>query len=220
MERFFLIIILFGSVAGLNGCAVFKHAPRTINTNSHTKTLKRAAPKKISTDQREKLAKLAEQAIGKTCIKLKNRVFRADCSGVIRGLFAQAHIPLGGIIKLANDNDVKAIYRYVQKYGKILKEKPLPGDLIFFHNTYNRSRSGHMNDALTHIAIIEKIENNIIYFVHHLGKSIIRSRMNLSQPTISVDPKTNQRINHILRRSYFGEKSYTAAELFAGFGRL
>ena len=177
-------------------------------------------PPKISIEKREQLVKLAHQAIGKSRIDLKGSRFRADCSGTIRALFAQARIPLGGIIKNQDDNDVKTIYRYVQKYGQIFKTEPLPGDLIFFHNTYNRSNSGSMNDALTHIGIIEKIDEDIIYFIHHLGRTIIRSRMNINNPKDIYDSKRNQRINHILRRADNKHKSYTAGELFAGFGRL
>jgi hypothetical protein len=127
---------------------------------------------------------------------------------------------LGGIIKNHDDNDVKAIYRYVQKYGQLSKTNAEPGDLVFFHNTYNRSNSGYMNDALTHIGIIEKIDNNIIYFIHHLGKSIIRSRMCITKPDLLFDPLTNERLNHVLRRAQGRARAYAAGELFAGFGRL
>jgi len=176
-------------------------------------------PPKITPEQRLLLVSLARQAVGKARITKKTGA-RADCSGTMRALFAQARIPLGGILKSRDDNDVKTIYRYVQKYGKILKSGPEIGDFVFFHNTYNLSKSGLMNDALTHIGIIEKIDRDTIYFIHHLGKSIIRSRMNLAQPKLSRCPKTQERINHVLRRSQGEQKSYTAGELFAGFGRL
>ena len=209
MRRYIILLLLF---TALCGCV-----PRSARLIKPTREYPR--PPKINAEQRERLVNLARQALGKSRV-LEKPNLRADCSGTIRALFAQAKIPLGGIIKNSNDNDVKTIYRYVQKYGQILKSDPAIGDLVFFHNTYNLSRSGLMNDALTHIGIIEKIEKDTIYFVHHLGKSIIRSRMNLAQPQHSRDPKTHERINHILRRSQGHEKSYTAGELFAGFGRL
>jgi hypothetical protein len=213
MHRHILFIIAL-MVLTQGGCITLRPSASIISS-----TRKYARPPKISTEQREKLVSLARQALGKARIAEKPHM-RADCSGTIRALFAQAKIPLGGIIKNPNDNDVKTIYRYVQKYGQILKSDPQAGDLVFFHNTYNLSRSGLMNDALTHVGLIEKIDQETIYFVHHLGRLIIRSRMSLAHPRLARDPKTKQRINHILRRAYGREKSYTAGELFAGFGRL
>jgi hypothetical protein len=77
-----------------------------------------------------------------------------------------------------------------------------------------------MNDALTHIGIVEKLEGSTVHFIHHLGRAIIRSRMDLSLPKSTFHPKTHARINHILRRPQGIHKAYTAAELFAAFGRL
>ncbi len=176
--------------------------------------------RKLTAKDRNRIAETAHKSIGKSSIKAGQRAFRADCSGTVRGIFAQARVPLGGVMKSRADNDVKAIYRYVRKYGQIIKSKPQPGDLVFFHNTYDRSRNGRLNDALTHIGIVEKIEGSLVHFVHHLGRSIIRSRMDLSMPTKSINPATNKRVNHMLRRAQGPHPSFTTGQLFAGFGRL
>ena len=176
--------------------------------------------KKLSSEDRSLITKIAQRSIGKHSITTPKRSFRADCSGTIRGIFFKAQIPLGGILKTKSDNDVKAIYRFVRKYGEIIKNNPQPGDLVFFHNTYDRSRNGHMNDALTHIGIVEKVEGTLVHFIHHLGRSIIRSRLDLSKPKMTIDPTTQERINHILRRAQGAYPPFMTAQLFAGFGRL
>lgn len=205
----------------LSGCASLKVGLKT-SRNISPKSTERliVKPKPLLSDERQKLASVAKTFIGKSALKVGPHTFRSDCSGAIRAIFATARLRLGGIIKRAGDNDVKTIYRYVQKYGKVIKNSAEPGDLVFFHNTYDRSRNGRMNDALTHIGLIEKIEGDTIYFVHHLGQSVIRSRMNLAHPTQTYDPHNHTRINHILRRAQGKHRAYTAAELFAGFGRL
>jgi 6-pyruvoyltetrahydropterin/6-carboxytetrahydropterin synthase len=191
-------------------------------TLSHTKLIKNVTqkPHVLRTDDRAKIVTIAQNSLGKKRVKVTNEKFRDDCSGTVRAIFAKANIWLGGIIKQNFENDVKAIYRYVKKYGKIIKSNPTAGDLIFFHNTYDRSRNGNMNDALTHMGIVEKVDGNTVHFIHHLGQSIIRSRMDMSFPHNSFHPITKQRINHVLRRAKGKNKAYTAAELFAGFGRL
>jgi hypothetical protein len=210
MPRLCLIILLLITTGH---CATI-----TPKVSSHRSSSRKKIS--LSQEQRQRLIRLAHEAVGKSRIALKHRSFRADCSGTIRALFAQARIPLGGILKREADNDVKLIYRFVQSYGRIIKNNPLPGDLVFFHNTYNRNGTKKMDDALTHIGIVEKIDNNIIYFIHHMGKSIIRSRMNIKKPRLAIDPQTKERINHILRRAQGPQRAYTAGELCAGFGRL
>ncbi|HXW60347.1 MAG TPA: NlpC/P60 family protein [Myxococcota bacterium] len=203
---------------GLVGCTPVSTGTKSSKLGTAPKN--HVSHKPLLEEERERLAHVAHNFVGRSKLKVGKNEFRRDCSGAIRAIFAAARLRLGGIIKNNDDNDVKTIYRYVQKYGHIIKNNPLPGDLVFFHNTYDRSRNGRLNDALTHIGMVEKIEGDIVYFVHHLGQIIIRSRMNLKLPKESFDPKTGKRINHFLRRAQGRHKAFTAAELFAAFGRL
>lgn len=212
------IAVVIAALSFLGACTPIRAGLKTPQvTTQGAKTLTR--PRPLIQEERQRLAHVAQSFIGKSKLKVGKTTFRSDCSGAIRAIFAAARLRLGGIIKNDGDNDVKTIYRYVQKYGHIIKNSPEPGDLVFFHNTYDRSRNGRLNDALTHIGMVEKVEGDLIYFVHHLGHIIIRSRMNLKAPTQSFDPKGG-RINHVLRRAQGPHKAFTAAELFAAFGRL
>lgn len=199
------------------GCSTLSRPHRSTQT-THKLFAQNRLP--LQEMDRTKLALIAQSALGKSKLKVGETSFRDDCSGTIRAIFAKANIGLGGIIKNYQENDVKALYRYVKKYGEITQSNPRMGDLVFFHNTYDRSRNGRMNDALTHVGIVEKVEDSTVHFIHHLGQSIIRSRMDLSRPTESFDKTTKKRINHILRKAQGSYRAYTAAELFAGFGRL
>lgn len=210
--KFLILNIFIISSVTLSGCSTIGF--------SKNKSGKTFTYKALDSKDRQNLVKHAKDAVGKGRIKVGPKNFRADCSGIIRALFAQSRLPLGGVLKTKDDNDVKAIYRFVRKYGQITKNNPTPGDLIFFHNTYDRNRSGLMDSPLTHIGMVEKIEDGTVYFIHHLGELIIRSRMNLSLPNDAVDKKTGERVNHILRRAQGNYPAFTAAELFAGFGRL
>jgi probable lipoprotein NlpC len=211
-------IFFFLVLMGLLSACISSQKQRIFKKSAHASAQRSFRP--LNAEDRSRLSKLAQTYVGKTELSFGKHKFRPDCSGTVRAIFAHAHVFLGGVIKDKNDNDVKAIYRYVKKYGKIIFTKPKAGDLVFFHNTYDRSRNGQMNDALTHIGIVEKVKGNVVFFVHHLGQSIIRSRMDLSQPDKTMDLSGNIRLNHILRRAQGSFRAYTAAELFAGFGRL
>lgn len=204
------------------GCSTVSSHTRAVAPSAQERKPSRRALHRspLGSAERSRLLSQAKSALGKSQVTIGTRSFRNDCSGTIRGIFAGARIGLGGIIKNSAENDVKAIYRYVQKYGTIHKNKPEVGDLVFFHNTYDRSRDGRMRDPLTHIGIVEKVEGSTVYFIHHLGQSIIRSRMDLSRPRETFDAQGQTRLNHILRRPQGRNRAYTAAELFAGYGRL
>lgn len=203
----------------LSSCSTTAHLKRQEprRHTTPTTTMKRSP---ITDQDRQRIAKVAQGALGRSSLKVGAKQFRADCSGTVRAIYARARVGLGGIFKNNSENDVKAIYRYVQKYGTIHKSKPSPGELVFFHNTYDRSRNGRMSDPLTHIGVVERVEGSTIHFIHHLGQSIIRSRMDLSSPKETFSAANNKRINDILRRPQGRHRAYTAGELFAGFGRL
>ncbi len=215
LGRTWSLIIFFCLVSACSSTKILKPAADIKQTKA---LLAKRSP--LKDNERKRLLNAAQKALGKQSLAVGKKSYRNDCSGTIRAIFTEARIGLGGILKNAQDNDVKAIYRYVQKYGKVVKENPLPGDLVFFHNTYDRNKKGLMNNALTHIGIVEKIEGSTVHFIHHLGDLIIRSRMDLSFPHDTYHPKTGERINHILRRACKKDRAYTSAELFAGFGHL
>ena len=95
------------------------------------------------------------------------------------------------------------------------------GDLVFFHNTYDRNRDGRLNDSLTHVGVVEEVKTDgTVTYVHHAGARILRFRMNLDQPNAVRDPKTGRRLNHPLRRASGSQPSMTSGQLFAGYGTL
>lgn len=217
--RAYSLVALIVAAVFFVGCSTTSIGKKS--SDAQLANIRKINPRREVTEQdRMRVAAIAQQALGKSSLKVFGKQFRSDCSGTVRAIFTRAKIGLGGIIKGTFENDVKAIYRYVQKYGSIRKNDPSPGDLVFFHNTYDRSRNGRMNDALTHIGIVERVDGTTVHFIHHLGQSIIRSRMDLSKPRETFGTNGNKRINDVLRRAQGTHRAYTAGELFAGFGRL
>ena len=127
--------------------------------------------------------------------------YRKDCSGLARAIYKNAGKPLGGTQLYAGENDVSILYRYSQKHGRLHRNAPSPGDLVFFDNTTDLNRDGAFNDLLTHVGVVEKVrDDGTIIFVHQIGPRPVRARMNLSHPQKVQDGQTGQRLNHILRR--------------------
>ena len=170
---------------------------------------------------RSRVTDSATAMVGQRQVHVNGKAYRRDCSGVVRGIYAHAGLPLGGNPLTPNENDVSIIYRWVEENGSVRKSHPLPGDLVFFDDTYDRNGDERENDPLSHIGVVEDIlSDGTVVFVHHVSGGILRYRMNLRNPTTTTEESTGKRRNHILRRGSQHIDSATTAELFVGYGTV
>lgn len=171
------------------------------------------------------LAKTAVRFVGHSRIQVGGRNFNPDCSGFVRGVYASQRVDLySGLGELDGGNGVGRIYTHVMEHGRIHYGPTVhPGDLVFFHNTWDFNGDGLPNDPLTHIGVVEKVEpDGTVLFVSSLSRGIERYRMNLQHPDIhkTVDGRV---FNDFLRRKQFSDgmgTHYLAGQLFAAFGTL
>jgi hypothetical protein len=98
--------------------------------------------------------------------------------------------------------------------------KPRPGDLAFFHDTYDRNHDGELGDPFSHVAIVESAETSgratLIHFGSHGVKRIV---LDTSRPTVHRIAEFV--VNDFLRIRRSGDPPgtrYLAGELLAGFG--
>ncbi|MBL8036070.1 MAG: C40 family peptidase [Nitrospira sp.] len=171
------------------------------------------------------LAKTAVRFVGQSRIQIGGRNYNPDCSGFVRGVYASQRVDLySGLGELDGGNGVGRIYTHVVEHGRIHYGPTIhPGDLVFFHNTWDFNGDGVPNDPLTHIGVVEKVEpDGTVLFVSSLSRGIERYRMNLRYP--DIHKTTDGRVfNDFLRRKRFGDgmgTHYLAGQLFAAFGTL
>jgi hypothetical protein len=97
---------------------------------------------------------------------------------------------------------------------------PSPGDVAFFDDTYDRNGNGRLDDELSHVAIVESVdEDGTIHLVHVGSKGVVRIVMNLRRPEDHVD-EAGKVLNDYLRAHADGDAPrtrYLAGELWAGF---
>jgi hypothetical protein len=173
----------------------------------------------------ETLAKTAVGFLGRSRIEVGGRQFTSDCSGLARGVYATQSVDLyGGLGKLDGGNGVGRIFTHVMQHGRIHYGPTVhPGDLVFFHNTWDFNRDGFPNDPLTHVGVVEQVElDGTVVFVSWVAAGIERYRMNLQEPSMH---KTGDGrvLNDFMRRKNFGDSKatrYLTGQLFAAFGTL
>jgi hypothetical protein len=171
------------------------------------------------------IAQTASRLVGARTIQTGNRFISYDCAGVARAIYLSQGIDLyeGGEQK-AHANGVRLIYEHVRAYGRIHHGPTVrPGDLVFFDNTWDVNADGMLNDPLTHVGIVEGVEQNgTVVFISRVSNAIERYRMNLREPN-AMRASDGRLLNDYLRRKKSDDllaTGYLTGQLFAGFGRL
>lgn len=133
--------------------------------------------------------------------------FAGDCTDFVRRVYAEARVPLPAESK--GRSATESMFRSLSRV-----RRPRPGDLAFFHRTYDRDGPGPRRNRFTHVALVESVHGSQLTLIHRGGAGIRRIRMNLARPA-------DRRENDVLRRRGKNEALRAralAGELFAGFG--
>lgn len=171
------------------------------------------------------LAQTATKFLGRSRVEISGHKFSYDCSGLARGVYFSQGIDLyEGMEDVRGANGVRTIYRHVRRYG-ILHHGPNVrlGDLVFFHNTWDYNGDGRLNDLLTHIGVVERVESDgTVVFVSRVSGGIERYRMNLRYPDIHRT-SDGRVLNDYIRQKHFSDPRgtvYLTGQLFSSFGTL
>jgi len=176
-----------------------------------------------SADAVEAVLAAARDTLGVSSPRLDGDAVPTDCSGYLHALYKRAHVDLFSEAR-PGDNGVRAIVRWVQRYGRLYRfQLAAPGDLVFFDNSYDRNGDRRLNDRLTHAGLVEQVlPDGTLLIVHATNHGIVREPMNLFRPHEATDA-SGRAINAPLRRKGTGDGPKTPhlmSELFAGFGRV
>jgi len=142
----------------------------------------------------------------------------ALAAAYVRAVYELNETPVG-----ANDGTIVDIYRYTQEHGTVYHTtRPAVGDLVFFHNTYDRSGDGRNNDWYTHIGIVEDVDSaGTVSVLSFISGAVSRTHLNLDAP--STERESGRTLNSTMRQATRQDPPNTqvlAGELFAGFGSL
>lgn len=172
---------------------------------------------------RTAIVRTATKLVGAKTIASKGRRIAYDCAGVTRAIYLEHGIDLydSGAAD-PNANGVRLIYAHLRQHGT-LHQGPIvhPGDLVFFDNTWDFNGDGMLNDPLTHVGVVERVERDgTVVFISRVADAVERYRMNLALP--HVHKTADGRIlNDYMRRKQPTDPEdmgHLTGELFAFFG--
>ena len=157
------------------------------------------------------VARSAGSLVGRERLVVDGESFRYDCSGLVSAAYTKAGLELSGTSASLN-----ALARKTGTFHERLR--PEVGDIVFFDNTWDRNGNGRRDDSLTHVAVVESIDDKGTQTLVHLGgKGVVRMMMNLEEPGVYKDA-SGAILNSYLRRGKSGER--LTGQLWSGYGSL
>ncbi|MFO0599446.1 MAG: hypothetical protein U0228_29340 [Myxococcaceae bacterium] len=179
-----------------------------------------APPPLLAPGSRDSALSAARSLVGHTRLVVNGKRFGDDCTGFVRATFEPLGLSLMSDAQ-PGDNGVTAMWRYASRHGRIFEGgRPVPGDLVFFKETYDLNRDGVTNDGLTHIGVVDDVEaDGTVVVMHRVARGVVRYRMNLAQPTRRTDAG-GHKLNDWLRTEAPGSKPRLMGELFAGYATI
>jgi hypothetical protein len=150
--------------------------------------------------------------------------FNPDCSGYVEAVFAAEGIPLRALMQRVAPrarSGVAAAFEAVRAYGEAFgaEARPHPGDLVFFHATWDRDGDGKLDDPFTHMGIVERMDGDTVVFLHRGGDRVVRAVMTPGRPGIARGADGRE-LNSPLRVRKGIRGPDLAGELFAAYGRI
>jgi hypothetical protein len=124
------------------------------------------------------------------------------------------------------DPIVKALYQQLNRNEQIVTGSATPkaGDLVFFHNTYDRDFDGRADDWFTQAGVVERTDGDgTLHFIAYSRGQIRRMVLNTLHPALQKNLRSGQDLNSFMREKNLSDRpftSYLAGELFAAYGVL
>lgn len=150
--------------------------------------------------------------------------FAGDCSGFVEAVYEAEGVPLRRLMRAAAPaarSGVAAAWETVGRYGERLPPGawPVPGDLVFWNDTWDRDADGRRGDRLTHMGVVQWVEQDTIVFVHRGSKGVVTGAMTVVHPG-EARAEGGAVLNTPLRRAAKNAGPVLAGELLAGYGRI
>ncbi len=159
------------------------------------------------------VAEAAAHFVGTDTLAREGVRYRWDCSGFVEASYAAAGMSIkGSCVNMLDRAEALGVAHR--------RKRPARGDVAFFDNTYDRNDNRQLDDMLSHVGVVEGVDEDGTITVVHLGSSgVVRIYMNLYRPDDAKD-ESGKTLNSQLRRKSSGDPPgtrYLTGQLWAGF---
>jgi hypothetical protein len=168
--------------------------------------------------EEQQLASASDDSLPIATTSVEDDVYSPDLAAAyVRAVYALNEVAI------AANAGIVDIWRQGQENGTIYHDaEPAGGDLVFFHNTYDRNGDGRNNDWFTHVGIVEGVDSDgTISVLSYRSGRVGRIYVNLHDPSVAT--RAGAELNSELREPSSADAEFTqhlSGELFAGFVSL
>ena len=166
--------------------------------------------------RQDALVSAARSLLDQRTIIVHGERVRHDCIGMVAAAYTLTGQDITHSISDLYDQAVEAGVAHSRKH-------PLPGDIVFFDNSYDKNRNGVRDDPFTHVTIVERVDEDGTITMIHLGgkgKPVVRIMMNLHHPNDKRDA-SGKKLNSTLRSVHGRDGGpELTSQLFRGFGSI
>ena len=168
----------------------------------------------------------ARKLVGSKQVYVSGKTYRSDCSGLVGGVFSAHGVELKHSPNpTPRQSAAQSMYLGASEHYRVYRKgRPRPGDIVFFENTYDANRDGRVNDAVTHVGLVEEVaEDGTVTILHFASGRVKRGRMNLAKPGTHRSPTSGAVWNDFLRRKRADDPKavrYMTGELFVGYAAV
>ena len=160
--------------------------------------------------------------VGMKVLTVNGVTYPNDCTGLVRAAYAFASIDLAYRFGRYAGNGVRRLYATLRDERLLYAVlHPMPGDLVFWDNSYDANSNGRADDELTHVGVVISSESDgsIRYLHYNYREGPVIDEMNLTRPDIAVGTNGDT-VNSVIRMR--GSPKFAgsnAAQLFRVFGK-
>lgn len=156
----------------------------------------------------------AVSLLEETRMVVDGEVYRHDCIGMVEAAYATVGIDL--------TSDISLLYAQAKVLEVFHQDPfPLPGDVVFFDNSYDKNGNGVRDDPNTHVAVVERVEEDGTIHIIHLGgrgKPVTRRWMNLLHPDAARSSDGKVWNSHLRSVRHRDNGPNLSSQLWTGFG--
>lgn len=152
--------------------------------------------------------------------------FAPDCTGFVQAVYAAEGVPLRALMRAAAPgarSGVTAALRAMERFGTVFGgggDWPAPGDLVFWHDTWDRNGNGDADDRFTHLGLVEYVVDGTVVFLHRGSRGVARGVMRLDRPGARAADGVLANTPIRSRAARPADAPVLAGELFAAYGRI
>jgi hypothetical protein len=160
--------------------------------------------------------------VGKKVLSVNGVTYPNDCTGLVRAAYAFASIDLAQRFGRYQGNGVRRLYMTLRDERLLYAvHHPMPGDIVFWDNTYDANGNGRPDDMLTHVGVVISAEpdGSIRYLHYNYRLGPVLDHMNLTLPEVDTSSAGSPVNSHLRMGGSPKYEGTNAAQLFRVFGK-